>query len=157
MSGCNLNLNPYLVIQMGHHHGHTLTGAMELRPDHWSAALEISPRDPKDLCIDTDQTFSINQTDSACIHTTYIHIHKISRTPPLLYSQPNHANSLFSNPKYGGLSHIITMPHCYQPFHVSCRTHAKLIISISWIISYNYHVQIMLKLINHNSYTTSFI
>ena len=33
-SGCNLNLNPYLVIQMGHHHGHPLTGAMELRPDH---------------------------------------------------------------------------------------------------------------------------
>ncbi|QCD90576.1 hypothetical protein DEO72_LG4g1533 [Vigna unguiculata] len=25
-SGCNLNLNPYLVIQMGHHHGHPLTG-----------------------------------------------------------------------------------------------------------------------------------
>jgi len=34
VSGCNLNLNPYLVIQMGHHHGHPLTGAMELRPDH---------------------------------------------------------------------------------------------------------------------------
>jgi len=34
VSGCNLNLNPYLVIQMGHHHGHPLTGAIELRPDH---------------------------------------------------------------------------------------------------------------------------
>ena len=34
VSGCNLTLNPYLVIQMGHHHGHPLTGAMELRPDH---------------------------------------------------------------------------------------------------------------------------
>jgi len=34
VSGCNLNLNPYLVIQMGHHHGHPLTRAMELRPDH---------------------------------------------------------------------------------------------------------------------------
>jgi len=32
--GCNLTLNPYLVIQMGHHHGHPLTGAMGLRPDH---------------------------------------------------------------------------------------------------------------------------
>ena len=34
VSGCNLTLNPYLVIQMGHHHGHPLTGAMGLRPDH---------------------------------------------------------------------------------------------------------------------------
>jgi len=34
VSGCNLTLNPYLVIQMGHHHGHPLTGAMRLRPDH---------------------------------------------------------------------------------------------------------------------------
>ena len=34
VSGCNLNLNPYLVIQMGHHHGHPLTEAMELHPDH---------------------------------------------------------------------------------------------------------------------------
>jgi len=33
-SGCNLSLNPYQVIKMGHHHGHLLTGAMELRPDH---------------------------------------------------------------------------------------------------------------------------
>jgi len=34
---------------MGHHHGHPLTGAMELRPDHWSATLGISPRDPQGL------------------------------------------------------------------------------------------------------------
>ena len=54
VSGCNLNLNPYLVIQMGHHHGHPLTGTMELRPDHWSAAPEVSPRDPKELHADTD-------------------------------------------------------------------------------------------------------
>jgi len=58
---------------MGHHHGHPLTGAMGLRPDH-------------------------------------------------------HANSVFANPANGTPSHIITMPHWYQPFHVSCRTHAKLII-----------------------------
>jgi len=36
MSGCNLTLNPYQIIKMGHHHGLPLTGAMELRPDHWS-------------------------------------------------------------------------------------------------------------------------
>jgi len=69
VSGCNLTLNPYLVIPMGHHHGHPLTGAMELRSDHWSTTLRISPRDPKELRTDTDQTFLINQTDSACIHT----------------------------------------------------------------------------------------
>jgi len=54
-SGCNLTLNPYLVIQMWHHHGHPLAGAMELRPDHWSATPEVSPRGPKELHADTDQ------------------------------------------------------------------------------------------------------
>ena len=57
VAGCNLTLNPYVVIQMGHHHGHSLTGAMGLRPDHWSTTLGISPRDPKDLRTNTDQTF----------------------------------------------------------------------------------------------------
>ena len=96
---------------MGHHHGHPLTGpwdyvpTTEARP--WESHLEI----PKDLRTDTDQTFLINQTDSACIHTIYIHIRKNSRNPPLPFSQPNHANSLFSNPEYGTLSHAITMPH----------------------------------------------
>jgi len=61
VSGCNLTLNPYLVIQMGHHHGHPLPGAMELRPDHWSATLKVSPRDPKDLCTDTDKIRSYSQ------------------------------------------------------------------------------------------------
>jgi len=55
VSGYNLTLNPYLIIQMGHHHGHPLTGAMELRPDHWSATLKVPPRDPKKLCTDTEQ------------------------------------------------------------------------------------------------------
>ena len=49
VSGCNLTLNPYLVIQMGHHHGHPLAGAMELRPDHWSATLKVSPRDSQGI------------------------------------------------------------------------------------------------------------
>jgi len=40
-----LILNPYQVIQMGHHHGHPLSGAMELRP-----------RDFEELRTDTDQT-----------------------------------------------------------------------------------------------------
>ncbi|QCD90550.1 hypothetical protein DEO72_LG4g1506 [Vigna unguiculata] len=60
VSGCNPYLeslsNPYLVIQMGHHHRHPLTWAMELRPDHWSATLKVSPRDPKELCTNTNKT-----------------------------------------------------------------------------------------------------
>jgi len=64
VSGCNLNLNPYLVIQMGHHHGHPLTGAMELRLDHWSATLKVSPRDSKELCTDTDRPHSHNQNNN---------------------------------------------------------------------------------------------
>jgi len=69
--GCNLTLNPYPVIQMGHHHEHPLTGAMELRPDHWSATLKVSPRDPKELCTDTNkiQSYSpIRFTMQGCIH-----------------------------------------------------------------------------------------
>jgi len=54
-SRCNLTLNLYPVIQMGHHHRHPLTGAMELRPDHWSATPEVSPRDSKELHTDTNQ------------------------------------------------------------------------------------------------------
>ena len=54
-SRCNLTLNPYLVIQMGHHHRHPLKGAMKLRPDHWSATPEVSPRDSKELHTNTHQ------------------------------------------------------------------------------------------------------
>jgi len=61
VSGCNLTLNPYKVIQMGHHRGHPLTGAMELRPDHWNAILKVPPRDPKELCTDTDRAWSCSQ------------------------------------------------------------------------------------------------
>jgi len=61
VSRCNLTLNPYLAIQMGHHHEHSLTGAMELRPDHWSATLKVSPRGSKELCTDTDKIQSYNQ------------------------------------------------------------------------------------------------
>ena len=94
------------------------------------------------------------------MHThRYIHIHHIqfliihlfripSQTIPTYYSRTmNMALRLIS------LScHIDT-----NPFHVSCQTHTNLIISIPWIISYIYHAHLMLKLINHNSYTISFI
>jgi len=61
VSRCNLTLNPYLVIPMGHHHGHPLPGAMKLRPDHWSTTLKVSPRDPKELCTDADKIRSYSQ------------------------------------------------------------------------------------------------
>jgi len=83
--------------------------------------------------------------------------HTVPHNKLLSYSQPNNTNSLFSNHEHGTPSHIIIMPHWYQPFRVSCRTHTKLIISIPWIIAYIYHAHLMLKLINHNSYTIPFI
>jgi len=131
---------------------------MGLRLDHWSATLKVPPRDSKELHTDTNQSSLINQTDLACIHT-YIHIHhiQVSNNSPLSYSQPNHTNLLFSNHEYETPSHIITMPRWYQSFYVSCRTHAKSIISIPWIISYKYHTHTMLKLMTHNSCTITFI
>ena len=59
-SGCNLTLNPYLVIQMGHHRGHPLTRAMELRPDHWSTTRKSYLGISKELHTDTDQAYQIN-------------------------------------------------------------------------------------------------
>ena len=70
VSRCNLTLNPYLVIQMGHHHGHPLPGAMELRFDHWSATLKVSPRDPKELCTNTDKNTIIQSNN---IHHARVH------------------------------------------------------------------------------------
>ena len=64
VSGCNLNLNPYLVIQMGDHHEHPLTGVMGLRPDHWSASLKVSPRDSEELCTGTYQPHSHSQNNN---------------------------------------------------------------------------------------------
>ena len=120
--GCNLTLNPYLVIQMGHHHGHPLIGAMELRPDHWSTTLGIPPRESQGITHWHGPNF-LNQPNRFSIHThNYIHTsHTVSHDSSPSYSQPSHTNSLFSNPEYGTPSHIVTMPHWYQPFHVSCQ------------------------------------
>jgi len=156
---CNLTLNPYLVIQMGHHHGHPLTGAMGLRPDHWSTTPGIPPRDPKDLRTDTDQTFTVNQTDSACIHTLYVYIHLIQFLIIHLFRTPNQTMPTHYFRTQSMELCLISLP-CHintNLFYVSCRTHVKLIISISWTISYIYHTHIMLKRINHNSHTIPFI
>jgi len=55
VSGCNLTLNPYQIVQMGHHHRHPLTGAMELRPDHWSTTLKPHLETPRDYVLTTYQ------------------------------------------------------------------------------------------------------
>ena len=91
-SGYNLTLNPYLVIQMGHHHGHPLTGAMELRPDHWSATLKVSPRDSKELRTDTDQPYSHSQR-TFTMHR-YISIIPTFKANAFRVSGPTHLNPL---------------------------------------------------------------
>jgi len=147
VSGCNLTLNPYLIIQMGHHHGHPLIGVMGLRPDHWSTTLGISPRDPKDLRTDTDQAFLINQTDSACIHTIYFYLYTsynfslftsfVFPTKPcqLIILEPR----IWSSVSYH--YHVTLMPTLSYLMLNSY----QLVISISWIISYNRHARITLK------------
>jgi len=140
-SRCNITLNPYLVIQMGHHHGHPLTGVMGLRPDHWSTTLRIPPRDPKELPTDTDQTFYMNQTDTACIHA-YIHIHHIqfliinffripSQTIPTHYSRTMNTElrlislscHIDTNPF---VSHVELIPNSSFQFHESSHTYIML-------------------------------
>ena len=94
---------------MGHHRGHPLTGVMELRPDHWSTILKVSPRDSKELRTDTDQR--IETAKNFHIHYTWNFIPTSKSNPhfshvesiPTRYSQPwvkcfssyqNHATSL---------------------------------------------------------------
>jgi len=131
---------------------------MELYPNHWSATLS-PPRDPKDLRINTDQTSLINQTDLACIHTIYVHIRLIQFLIIHLFRTPNQTMPTHYSRTQNMELCLISLP-CHidtNLFHVSCRTHIKLIISISWTISYIYHAHIMLKRINHNSHTIPFI
>ena len=46
---------------MGHHYGHPLTGAMELRPIHWSTTLKSHLEISRNYALNTDQSYSINQ------------------------------------------------------------------------------------------------
>jgi len=119
-SGCNLTLNLYLVIQMGHHHGHPLTGTMGLRPDHWSATLKVSPRGPKELYTDTNkiQSYSpIRFTMQGCIHYVNLQSRYIShfQVQPI----PTH-HSPFMFIKYNS-SHF----HVTLVIPISFSSHAK--------------------------------
>jgi len=115
-----------LVIQIGHHHEHPLTGALELRPDHWSATLRISPRDPKDLRTDTDQTFLINQTDSACIHTISIYLY-------ISYNFSLFTSFVFSTKP---CQLVILEPRIWSS--VSYHYHATLIPTLSYLMLNSY-------------------
>jgi len=116
---------------MGHHHGHPLTGAMELRPDHWSTTLKSHLEISRIYTLTIDELYSINQ-EGFNMHThththththiyiyidIYIYIYHIPapHNPPVSYSQWIHTNPLFSNHEYGTPSHITTMPLWYQP------------------------------------------
>jgi len=103
VSGCNLTLNPYLVIQMGHNHGHPLTGAMGLRPDHWSVAPEVSPRDPQGITRWHGQTFIKQQYENIKVMFTipYPTVRSIPRTHhilnPYIWSSPPHESRVSSH------------------------------------------------------------
>jgi len=46
---------------MEHHHGHPLTRAMELGPDHWSTTLKSHLEISKELRTNMDQAYQTNQ------------------------------------------------------------------------------------------------
>ena len=104
----------------------TPTGTMGLRPDHWSTTLGISPRDPKDLRTDTDQTFLINQTDSACIHTIYIYIY-------ILYNFSLSASFVFSTKP---CQLVILEPRIWS--FVSYHYHVTLVPTLSYLMLNSY-------------------
>jgi len=119
---------------MGHHHGHPLTGAMELRPDHWSATPKISPRDPKELRTDTDQEYPNSQL-------TFLiqHIYKVSTfiANSFCVLDQTHSNSSKS---------ILIYSYINSPHH-----RAIFITNHSIFIT----CQESFKFTTHNSYTLS--
>jgi len=54
-SGCNLTLNPYLVIQMGHHHEHPLAG-----PWNYVPTTEARPRRSH---LETPRNYTLTRTN----------------------------------------------------------------------------------------------
>jgi len=83
VSGCNITLNPYQTIQIGHHHELPLTRAIELRPDHWSTTLKSHLEISRNYALTTDQSCLINQV----IHIIHITSCQPSSTHP--HSYPN--------------------------------------------------------------------
>ena len=91
----------------------------------------LTQRFPRNFALTrTKHSYSIKRIQHAHPRIDTYTSHIVPHNSPLSYSLPNHTNSLFSNLGYGTPTHIIIMPHWYQLFHISCRTHTKLIISI---------------------------
>jgi len=109
VSRCNLTLNPYHAIHMGHYHGHPLTRAMEFRPDHWSTNLRPHLEISRIYALTIDQTYSFNLEKSImhiCIYTIPIFISNPFRI--LAQSIPIHVS--YSIREYTIPTHLIIMP-----------------------------------------------
>jgi len=72
---------------MGHHHGHPLTGAMKLRPNHWSTTLKSHLGIPRIYVLTTYYTYSINH-EIFTTHVNIISIFVIIAHSYLIFSQP---------------------------------------------------------------------
>ena len=85
--GCNLTLNPYLVIQMGHHHGHPLTEGHEIT----SRPLK---HDPEKSHLETPRNYALTWTISKSINKGILIMHITSGQPFKSYSfiYPNGIN-----------------------------------------------------------------
>jgi len=80
---------------MGYHHGHPLTEAMELRPDHWNMTLKYHLETSRNYVLTTCQTYTNSQvTDIYIMHRNLIptfvsnsHLSYVESIPTR-YSQP---------------------------------------------------------------------
>jgi len=117
---------------MGHHHGHPLTRAMELRLDHWSTTLKSHQEISRNYALTTDQSCSINQV--------MFTIHNISCQP----SQPILIHNQMLNP------YQLILPKqwiyiCISYQHVSLiptlsfKSHAKFVQNPSSTIHESHH------------------
>jgi len=148
VSGCNLTLNPYLVIQMEHHHEHPLIWAMELRPDHWSATMKVSPRDPKELCTDTEKNMIIQSNN---IHHAKIHLScQPLKSLPFTFPGPTHHNpSMHIESSSSHFHATLTIPISFNSY---ANFHTKPIIYNSWIIP-TYLMLQYIHISHHNIHT----
>jgi len=119
---------------MGHHHGHPLTRAMELHPDHWSTTLKSHLEISRIYVLTTYYTYSTNHV----IFTTHVNFITIFVTIPhsyLVLSQPQ-----LILPKSTNIGLYIMPIPCqglsfifHESLHISYQLHNQLIILNPWI------------------------
>ena len=139
---------------MGHHHGHPLTRAMELRPDHWSTTLKSHLEISRIYALTKYYTYSINHE----IFTTHVNIMSIFVTIPhsyLIFSQPQ-----LILPKAMKIeSYIMPIP-CqgtsfifHESLHISYQLHKHPIILNPWTNPiHTHHASHALSRSNHPKY-----